>query len=39
MTVSLEFAHVIPFGPFKGSAELKIDKHLNIFSFTKLMDG
>jgi hypothetical protein len=33
VTVTLEFAHVIPIGPFKGPAELKIEKPLNIFFY------
>jgi hypothetical protein len=33
VTVTLEFAHVISIGPFKGSTELKIEKPLNIFYY------
>jgi hypothetical protein len=33
VTVTLKFAHVIAIGPFKGSAELKIEKPLNIFFY------
>jgi hypothetical protein len=33
VTVTLEFAHVISIGPFKGSAELKIEKPSNIFFY------